>query len=106
MYGVFIVAYRSYNVVYEIIMAGIDEVYDNDDLIYKGCMHDVAQELKRKKEDVNGDGYVTAADVTALYNYLLGDTNEASNSYDVDGDGEVTSADITAVYNILLGNSD
>ena len=89
---------------YEISLAGLASVYENGDLIYKGCMHDVAQELKRKKEDVNGDGYVTAADVTALYNYLLGDTNEASNSYDVDGDGEVTSADITAVYNILLGN--
>lgn len=103
-YGDLIVPYRNYNMGYEISLAGLASVYENGDLIYKGCMHDVAQELKRKKEDVNGDGYVTAADVTALYNYLLGDTNEASNSYDVDGDGEVTSADITAVYNILLGN--
>ena len=58
------------------------------------------------KGDVNGDGAVTASDVTALYNYLLnGDSNDIVNG-DQDGDGSVTSADITAVYNIMLGNSD
>lgn len=53
--------------------------------------------------DVNGDGVVTSADVTALYDYLLnGDTTSLING-DQDGDGIVTSSDITAVYNILLG---
>ena len=54
--------------------------------------------------DVNGDGYVSSADITALYDYLL--TNESSNlvNGDVDGDGNITSGDITAVYTILLGN--
>ena len=53
--------------------------------------------------DVNGDGSVTSADITALYNYMLnGDTTYYSTS-DVDGDGSVTSGDITVVYNILLG---
>ena len=52
--------------------------------------------------DVNGDGTVTSADVTALYNYLLnGDTSSLANG-DVNGDGNITSADITYVYNILL----
>ena len=54
--------------------------------------------------DVNGDGYVSSADITTLYDYLL--TNESSNlvNGDVDGDGNITSGDITAVYTILLGN--
>ena len=53
--------------------------------------------------DVDCDGAVTAADITALYSYLLsGDTTFIATS-DVDGDGSVTSADVTAVYNILLG---
>ena len=54
--------------------------------------------------DVNGDGYVSSVDVTALYNYLLnGDDSELVNG-DQDGDGIITSVDITIVYNILLGN--
>lgn len=54
--------------------------------------------------DVNGDGYLSSADVTALYNYLLnGDSSELVNG-DQDGDGIITSVDITLVYNILLGN--
>ena len=53
--------------------------------------------------DVNGDGEVTSADVTALYNFLLtGDDSEIVNG-DQTGDGEITSADVTEVYNILLG---
>jgi hypothetical protein len=55
--------------------------------------------------DVNCDGDVTSADVTALYNYLLnGDTTYIATS-DVNGDGDITSADVTAVYNILLGSN-
>ena len=56
------------------------------------------------KGDVNGDGSVTSADVTALYNYLLnGETGSLQNG-DVNSDGNITSADVTYVYNILLGN--
>ena len=54
--------------------------------------------------DVNGDGSVTASDVTAIYNYLLNNDMTFSNSYDVNGDGNITSADVTFIYNILLGN--
>ncbi|MBR5118823.1 MAG: leucine-rich repeat domain-containing protein [Muribaculaceae bacterium] len=54
--------------------------------------------------DVNGDGDVTSADITALYDYLLnGDTSSLQNG-DQNGDGDITSSDITTVYNILLGN--
>ena len=53
--------------------------------------------------DVNGDGVVTTADVTVLYNYLLmGDTNSLVNG-DQNGDGSITTGDVTVVYNILLG---
>lgn len=56
--------------------------------------------------DVNGDGVVTAADVTALYDYLL--NNDSSNIVEGDqnGDGEITAADITAVYDVLLGGEE
>ncbi len=54
--------------------------------------------------DVNDDGRVTAADVTALYDLLLNnDTTNLVNG-DLNGDGIVTSADVTAIYDILLGN--
>ena len=84
-------------------MAGLSAVYENGELVYKGCMYDVAQRLKHKKEDVDGDGHVTSADVTLIYNFLLGYSSKKTTSYDVNGDGEVTSADITAIYNVILG---
>ena len=54
--------------------------------------------------DVDGDGVVTAGDVTALYNYILNGDNSAIVNGDQDGDGSITSGDITFIYNILLGN--
>ncbi len=53
--------------------------------------------------DVNGDGFVTAADVTALYNYMLNNDSSSIVNGDVDGDGNITSSDVTFIYNILLG---
>lgn len=55
--------------------------------------------------DVNGDGVITAADVTLLYNIMLNDDNTGVVNGDQNGDGVITSADITAVYNILLGTA-
>ena len=53
--------------------------------------------------DVNGDGNVTAADITALYDFMLNnDTSHIVNG-DQTGDGIITAADITAVYSVLLG---
>jgi M6 family metalloprotease-like protein len=53
--------------------------------------------------DVNGDGVVTAADITALYDYLLnGDTTNLANG-DQDSNGTITASDVTAVYSVLLG---
>lgn len=54
--------------------------------------------------DVNGDGAVTAADITALYSFLLNyDVTNLING-DQNNDGNITAGDVTAVYNILLGN--
>lgn len=54
--------------------------------------------------DVDGDGTVTAGDITLLYNILLnGDYTGVVNG-DQDGDSSITAGDITAVYNILLGS--
>ena len=55
--------------------------------------------------DVNGDGAVTAADVTALYDYLLNNDITYLTTSDVDGDGYITSADITAIYDVLLNGT-
>lgn len=54
--------------------------------------------------DVNGDGTVTAADVTALYDYLLNNDSSHIVNGDQNGDGNITAADITAVYDVLLGS--
>lgn len=56
--------------------------------------------------DVNLDGSVNAADVTLLYDILLGGMpldNELSILADVNHDGSVTSADVTTLYDIILG---
>ena len=53
--------------------------------------------------DVNCDGVVTSADITALYNYLLSGDETFIATSDVNGDGSITSADVTVIYNILMG---
>ncbi|MBR5638611.1 MAG: hypothetical protein IKW83_02495 [Muribaculaceae bacterium] len=53
---------------------------------------------------MNGDGYVTTVDITAIYNYLLNGDETYIATSDVDGDGFITTTDITVIYNILLGN--
>ena len=54
--------------------------------------------------DVNGDGVVTAADITALYDVLLNNDYSSVVNGDQTGDGNITAADVTMVYNILLSN--
>ena len=54
--------------------------------------------------DVDGDGAVTAGDVTALYNYILNNDSSSIVNGDQDGDGSITAGDVTFVYNILLGS--
>ena len=54
--------------------------------------------------DVDGDGEVTAADITALYSFLLNDDDSRIVNGDQDEDGEITTHDVTFVYSILIGN--
>ena len=54
--------------------------------------------------DVNGDGTVTAADITALYDVLLNNDYSHVVNGDQTGDNIITAADVTAVYTILLSN--
>ncbi len=62
-----------------------------------------AQQQQTVPGDVDGDGEVTSADVTALYSFILtGDDSQIVNG-DQDNDGSITSSDITFVYNILMG---
>ena len=53
--------------------------------------------------DVNGDGSLSAADITVLYNYLLNGDNSGLVNGDQNGDGSITSGDVTVVYNLMLG---
>ena len=51
--------------------------------------------------DVDGDGQVNIADVTALIDLLLAGTTPPAAA-DVDGDGKVNIADVTALIDMLL----
>lgn len=53
--------------------------------------------------DVDNDGFVTTADITALYNYILNGDASAIAYGDQNNDGFITTSDVTCVYNILLG---
>lgn len=58
--------------------------------------------------DVNSDGQISIADVTALVNIILGKDNSKPYQYDHDaadlnGDGGTSIADVTALVNIILG---
>ena len=61
----------------------------------------IAVDMSAVSKDVNGDGVVSGADVTALYGVLL-DGKTVQGNADVNGDGVVSGADVTALYNYLL----
>ena len=54
--------------------------------------------------DVDGDGKVTIRDITALIDYLLGDSADgvSVDNADADEDGKVNITDVTAIIDILL----
>ena len=56
------------------------------------------------KGDVNGDGTVDVADISAILNHMAGTT--LSDAADVNGDGTVDVADISSVLNIMAGTSE
>ena len=78
--------------------------YNNKELTRIGATSSKKVNSPYSMLDVNQDGAITAADITAIYNVLLG--NASGNPYrpycDVNGDGEITAGDITAIYTHLL----
>ena len=56
--------------------------------------------------DVNGDGYVTIADVMLTVNHVLGNNPPAfiERNADINGDHRITIADIMSIVKIILGN--
>ncbi len=71
-------------------------------LVFASCV--MAGYSQTYHYDVNGDGVVTAADITELYNHLLNNDMTYAGSLDQNGDSVVTAADVTALYDYLLGN--
>ena len=60
---------------------------------------------KSYKGDLNGDGKVTAADLTLLRDMALG-KREEDLSADMNGDGKITAADLTVLRDLALGTRD
>ena len=58
-----------------------------------------------QRGDVNQDGSVNIADVTALIDYLLSDASAAPAEADVNQDGFVNIADVTTLIDLLLGGN-
>lgn len=59
--------------------------------------------------DVNGDGYVTEADVSKILRYVAGLEKPSTTQFrnaDVDGNGELTSADALLVRRYVSGSTD
>ena len=65
------------------------------------------QRTKAQTGDVNGDGILSIADVTALVNIVLSREDAEAHTYhreaaDVNADGTVSIADVTVLVNIIL----
>jgi hypothetical protein len=64
----------------------------------------VATMAVNKKGDVNGDGLITVADVTAVVDVLLERQmpNISVSNADINGDGEVTIVDVVEAIHLVL----
>lgn len=92
----------TYSLTFDNLKAGTADLVDKIAGGDNECSFNV---VHRIIGDVNCDGYVTSADITALYSYLLSNDTTYVDTSDVNGDGVITSADVTEVYSILLGIS-
>ncbi len=82
---------------------GLSHVVKDGKIIYKGMRYNPA--LFEKRGDVNGDGNVTIADVSALIDMLIDvkiGAGGSSYSCDVNGDSNVSIADVSALIDMLL----
>lgn len=74
------------------------------DLLYMafGLGKEVEPDTTTISCDVNRDGSVNAADVTALYGYILSGVETYLATSDVNEDGSINAADVTMVYSVIL----
>jgi hypothetical protein len=80
---------------------GLAKVYQTDDAWYP-YFGQIVEDLAHA--DVDNDGGISIADVTALIDYVLNGDDSAINigNANVDGDGTIGIADVTAITDILL----
>lgn len=87
-----------------------------DPQTYRGEVKDVETALTitlkglrspMKQGDVNGDGDINTADVTAVYSFIISGSESGFTSAiaDVNKDGDVNSADVVAIYTIIVGSN-
>ena len=57
-----------------------------------------------QRGDINGDGLVNVADVTALIQIVLNSTPVDLSVADLSGDGQVNVADVTTLIQLVLNN--
>ena len=71
-----------------------------------GLGYEKGEEPEFVRGDVNGDGEVKIADVSALISYLLSgdDTGINLKGADCDQNGEIKIADVSLLINYLLSN--
>ena len=55
------------------------------------------------KGDLNGDGRVTNADVSALLDAVTSGKSLSLETADLNGDGRVTNADVSALLDLVTG---
>ena len=80
---------------------GLSHVIKDGEIIYKGMCY---KEPKAVAGDVNGDGRLTIADVTALIDILLGGggTDGFNMPGDINMDNHLSIADVTTLIDMLL----
>lgn len=62
---------------------------------------------KATSGDVNGDGQINSADITAVYNFISSGASSGNSqaACDTNGDGQVNSADIATIYSLISSGS-
>lgn len=84
---------------------GLSHVIKDGEIIYKGMRYDPSL-FEGSKGDVNGDGKLTIADVTALIDLLLRDDVMFRSPCDLDDNGSLSIADVTALIDLLLSDAE
>ena len=82
---------------------GLSHVIMDGKIIYKGMRYN-AEAVEGNPYDVDGDGQVNIADVTALIDMLLSPQMLMMQQADVDGNGELNIADVTFLIDHILSH--